>query len=118
MLFNFTKARDSNTDVFYYWGVKDINREGDSMWVPGFVGEVILDPEFSISCQECQIVFKDFCPDLIEAGFIVKDSASCWFTDFEAYLTKSNLKLPLEEKLFNTNLLKWASSTDEGKLAK
>ena len=53
MLFNFTKARDSNTDVFYYWGVKDINREGDSMWVPGFVGEVLLDPEFSISCQEC-----------------------------------------------------------------
>lgn len=53
MLFNFTKARDSNADVFYYWGVKDINREGDSMWVPGFVGEVVLDPEFSISCQEC-----------------------------------------------------------------
>jgi hypothetical protein len=53
MLYNFTKARNSNADVFYYWGVKDIDREGDSMWVPDYVGKVVLDPEFSISCQEC-----------------------------------------------------------------
>lgn len=64
------------------------------------------------------MVMKNFCPDLIEAKFIVKGSAKCWFTDFEAYLTKQNLKLPLDEKVFNTNLLKWVGSTNEGKLAK
>lgn len=38
MLYNFTKALDSNADVFYYWGVQDIDREGESMWVPDYIG--------------------------------------------------------------------------------
>jgi len=53
MLFNFTKALNSNADVFYFWGIKDIDREGESMWVPDYIGNPVLDPEFSISCKEC-----------------------------------------------------------------
>lgn len=118
MLNNFTKTTDANADVFYYWGVKDINRKGDSMWVPDFIGEVILDDQFSISCKECQIIFKDFCPDLIADKFIVKNSANCWFTDFYAYVKKQDLDLPLEEDEFNKVLFKWIDNTREGKMAK
>lgn len=52
---------------------------------------------------------KNFCQDLIDAKFIVKNSAACWFTDFDAYIIKQGLTIPLEEKEFNEILLTWVS---------
>ena len=43
----------SKIQVDFVFGVKDIDRTGESMWNSSFIGEAIMDPEFDASCKEC-----------------------------------------------------------------
>lgn len=44
-----------------FWGVKDIDRTGESQWDPEFVGEPIFDPTFDITTKESQLYFIELC---------------------------------------------------------
>ena len=44
-----------------YWGMKDIDRTGESQWDPSFVGEPIFDPTFDITTREAQVYFLELC---------------------------------------------------------
>jgi hypothetical protein len=66
--------------------VKDIDRTGDSMWDPKFVGEAIMDDSFKPYTRETQLFFKSLCKDMRKQTFIIESSVDCWFEHFEEYL--------------------------------
>jgi len=49
-----------------YWGVKDINKDDVSMWDSVYIGEAIMDEEFSLESVEAQQSLLDFCSSLKE----------------------------------------------------
>jgi hypothetical protein len=51
---NFTEeVEESNhIEINLYWGLKDINREGDNPWDPKFIGKIVFDEEFNLPKPE------------------------------------------------------------------
>jgi hypothetical protein len=56
LMHNFTSS-SSNTPISVFVGVKDIDRTGDSMWNPKFVGVAIMDEDFKPYTKESQLFF-------------------------------------------------------------
>jgi len=88
---SFISSDQEKPSVHFIFGVKDIDRTGDSMWNAVFVGEAILDPEFNFSKVENQQFLFDFCTDLENLDFIVPNSADCWYKKFVTYMTSINI---------------------------
>jgi hypothetical protein len=85
MLNNFTRADDEKSEIAVFVGVKGIDRTGDSMWESNFVGEAILDDDFSPYSEESQRFIMEMCEQMknpINNGFIVNGSVDCWLEDF------------------------------------
>lgn len=90
----FPASDESYVDVTVFWGVKDIDREGENQWDPEFIGEVIWDDKFDMSTVAAQTFLKNLCAELFDTDFAVSDekTQSCWIRDFEDYVTR-----PLED---------------------
>ena len=50
---NFTQAEEQNIDVFFYFGIKDIDYTNTSIWNSTYVGEPVMDPNFNATCFRC-----------------------------------------------------------------
>ena len=89
---------ESYKKVHYYFGVKDIDRTGESMWDAVFIGEPIMDNQFDMSSVESQTYLQSFCQDLSSADFIVEGSADCWYTDFVKFARAQGASFPVKDK--------------------
>ena len=51
---NFTREneRSENVEINLVWGTQDINREGENMWDPEFIGQIVFNEEFDLTRVE------------------------------------------------------------------
>lgn len=38
--------------VSFFWGVKELNKEGGTYWDSSFIGKGVMDPEFDLSPED------------------------------------------------------------------
>jgi len=43
------------------WGAKEINREGENMWDPEFIGEIVYNPQFDFTKIQSQNYLMKMC---------------------------------------------------------
>jgi hypothetical protein len=78
------------TDASIYWGVGEIDREGETSWDPDFIGKISFDDTFDMSAAESQQFLKNLCDDLKTQEFAKTegDNMKCWIYGFEEFVTK------------------------------
>ena len=84
------------------------------------MGELILDPNFDGISVESRMYQKQFCKELAEQDFVMKNSVECWFKDFDKWL-EQNFKITdsllIPDKEYQQYLAFWAMDSTEGKEA-
>lgn len=98
-----------------YWGVKGIDRTGESQWDPEFIGAPIFDKAFDVTTLEAQKWFIGLCDELNKQSFVTFGSVKCWMKDFEKYV-EDNLeeRFPVRSKKdFMRFINKWIDDEDE-----
>ena len=50
----FPEQAENYYNVVIFWGVKDLDRTGETKWDPDFIGKVIWDESFDLSNSESQ----------------------------------------------------------------
>lgn len=83
---DFVGHANNTYDVNLYWGVKGIDRSGESQWDPLFVGEPQWDTSFNPVSVKAQEYFVKLCEDLEKQDFVSYDSTGCWMKDFKIYI--------------------------------
>lgn len=82
-----------------YWGVKGIDRTGESQWDPLFIGAPIFDQSFDVTTVEAQKWFIGFCEELDKQSFVSYDTVKCWMKDFEYYVENTlEERFPVKSK--------------------
>jgi hypothetical protein len=72
---NFTREneRSENVEINLVWGTKDINREGENMWNPEFIGDVVFNEEFDFAKPENQEHLLAMCDVISKLDFVSFD---------------------------------------------
>jgi hypothetical protein len=72
---NFTREneRSENVEINLVWGTKDINREGENMWNPEFIGEVVFNEEFDFAKTQNQDYLLALCDVINKLDFVSFD---------------------------------------------
>ena len=59
-----TNSQDAGIDIFYVWGLKDVNRNGVNVLMnSSFIGEVQYEDKFKFNAK-CQLAIQQICEDL------------------------------------------------------
>jgi hypothetical protein len=103
---NFPSLPESLPNVLIYWGAADIDRTGDSMWDPDFIGTLNFDETFNLNTIESQNYLRQFCKDLRSQDFTI--GVDCWIEDFISWLERSNKQFPSRD--FDTDIKAWLNS--------
>lgn len=88
------------------------------MWDSEFIGEAILDKEFSVSAPENQKYLLDLCAAMKTKWFILDGSVVCWIEAFKTYLEKNNQQFPVPQNEFDQKLIDWTKNNLVGKTFK
>jgi hypothetical protein len=97
-----------------YWGVKGIDRTGESQWDPLFIGAPIFDNAFDVTTVEAQKWFIELCDELNKQSFVTYDTVKCWMKDFEKYVEDDlEERFPVRSKKdFMRYINKWIDDED------
>jgi len=97
-----------------YWGVKGIDRTGESQWDPLFIGAPIFDKAFDVTTVEAQKWFIELCDELNKQSFVTYDTVKCWMKDFEKYVEDDlEERFPVRSKKdFMRYINKWIDDED------
>lgn len=80
---------DKQLSVDIYFGVKSIDKTNTSLWKMEDIGEVIFDDNFDISDVATQKAIRDFCTNLTQQEFAIKDSVDCVIDRFYTWVEAS-----------------------------
>jgi hypothetical protein len=67
----FPTDAESFVDVNIFWGVGEIDREGETKWDSDFIGQIKFSNTFDLSKPTSQKFLKDACDSLRIQPFIV-----------------------------------------------
>lgn len=69
-----------------HFGVKEIDKEGVSMWKAADIGKAVFDPDFNLYQRESQKALLDLCVDLRKQDFVLNEEVRCWIETFAVYV--------------------------------
>jgi len=118
-------AIDSNKNqikVKIFWGVKDLDKKDVGLWDATDLGELVWDPDFTVSPRRNQAALLELCRYLRNDSELVQfNKVECWIEDFDEWLQEEfdgAYFVPIADPVFfDQLLLKFVAESTKGQKA-
>uniref|UniRef100_A0A7S3CP63 SSD domain-containing protein n=1 Tax=Strombidium rassoulzadegani TaxID=1082188 RepID=A0A7S3CP63_9SPIT len=100
----FTATQEVKNRIYFMWGIEGVDREGESIWDPEFLGEPLWTQNFNIKSAQSQNQLIEFCEEVQDKEFVARDDIACWIEDFKAYVEALPGRSFPDEANFDTDL--------------
>ena len=104
---NFSKSEAASATIYVSLGMLGINKSGNNMWRSDILGQAVPDPEFNPYSNQSQIFMKNLCLDMHVHEFIIPGSVNCWWVDFELFMVKRGIPIPMSYDQMQQGINDW-----------